>query len=801
MTSVRSLGWLLLLVLHPVLGADLPSPESWFGHTVGADRTLLEWRRVVEYFQALDQVDERVRVDVLGRSTEGRPLIAVFLASADTIRNLDRYRQIQERLADPRRTPEGEAGPLIEDGKTVVMITCSIHSTEVGSTMTAVEYAYRLLAGNTSKNRTILDNTIFILVPSLNPDGVDLVYRWYNKTLGTPFEGTSPPELYQKYIGHDNNRDWYIFSQAETRLVVSRLHNVWHPQIVYDVHQQGPNASRMFVPPWMDPVDPNIDPIIVQLCNAVGATIAADLTARGKTGVVINAMYDFWTPGRHYQAYHGGLRILTESASAKLATPVTIKPDEIREAALGYDPKQPSWNHLEPWLGGEWRVRDIIDYQLIAWESVLHQAAVRRAEFLQAFYRVGQRAVSRTEPYAFIVPAVQRDPGAARVLLETLRFGQVEIERAGASFLAGGNEYPAGTYVIRMQQPYGAFAKTLLEPQRYPELRQYPGGPPKRPYDVTAHTLPLLMGVEVHQMRDRFDAALAPVMRFELSSGLSKTSLSASDTDTWRKVTEAWNLGRHVWRDMATGDFHFQPGSGLKRFKQPRIGLYRSYMPAMDEGWTRWLLEHFGFAYKSVFNPDIWPGRLRRDFDVIVFPSQGEAAIHSGYKPGAMPVDLTGGVGDVGAQALKEFVRSGGTLLFFNASSEYALEWLGLNARDVLDKTSSAEFYAPGSLLNVKFARHPLTLGVPEEQAVWFESGPAFRIPQGSAGRVVGVYPEQGILASGWLLGGEKLAGRAAVVELPVGRGRAVLFGIRPQYRAQSYATFKLFFNGLLLHE
>jgi hypothetical protein len=163
-------------------------------------------------------------------------------------------------------------------------------------------------------------------VPSLNPDGVDIVTRWYRRTLGTPFEGTGPPELYQKYVGHDNNRDWYMFTQKETQLTVAKLHNVWHPQIVYDVHQMGSNAARIFVPPWLDPIEPNIDAILMQESNMIGTAMATDLTAAGQQGVAIHAMYDFWTPSRHYQAFHGGMRILTESASAKLASPITVAP-------------------------------------------------------------------------------------------------------------------------------------------------------------------------------------------------------------------------------------------------------------------------------------------------------------------------------------------------------------------------------------------------------------------------------------------------------------------------------------------
>ena len=468
------------------LAAAVPAPKAHFGHEIGADRTVLDWNKVVAYFRALEKSSDRIRVEELGKSTEGRPFIAAWIAAPETLRRLDHYADIQRRLADPRITPEAQAEKLIAEGKAVVMITCSIHATEIASSHTAVEFAYRLLTQDNPRFRAILQNTIFILVPSLNPDGMDKVAAWYRKTLGTPFEGTAPPELYHKYLGHDNNRDWYIHSQVETQLTIGRLHNVFHPHIVYDVHQQGATASRMFIPPWLDPIEPNVDPILMQETNMIGTAMAADLTTAGKTGVSINSSYDFWTPGRHYQAFHGGMRILTESASARIASPITVAHNELDRSGLGYSAAESSWNHLEPWPGGTWRLADIVDYQLIAYESCLYNAAIHREELLRGFYRVALRQVARKSPWGFVIPARQRDPGATRKLLQTLENGMVEIERA-----------PGGDYVIRMAQPYGGYAKALLERQRYPDLRMYPGGPPRRPYDVTAHTLPLLMGVDV----------------------------------------------------------------------------------------------------------------------------------------------------------------------------------------------------------------------------------------------------------------------------------------------------------------
>ncbi|MBK9166686.1 MAG: peptidase M14 [Bryobacterales bacterium] len=770
------------LLLPLCLGAQVPAPAEYFGHELTADRQLLDWEKVVSYFRELDAASPLIKVEELGTTTEGRPFIAAIISGGRTMQNLQGHIEIQRKLADPRLTPEAHVDALVNDGKAVVMITCSIHSTEVASTHSAVLFAHKLVSSaETAATRQILDNVIFILVPSLNPDGVDIVTNWYRNTLETPFEGTSPPELYHKYVGHDNNRDWYIFSQAETRLAISKLHNVWRPQVVYDVHQQSAYGARLFVPPWLDPVEPNVDPLLVQSMNHFGTGIAMDLTAAGKKGVVVNAIYDFWTPARAYQAFHGGMRILTESASARLATPVTIQPDQLTERALGYSPREASWNHPDPWQGGEWRLRDIVEYQMLAFESCLRQAAMRRESLLRNFYRVQKNQVERQEPYSFVIPAQQRDPGATKRLIDTLVFGMVEVEIESD-----------GSRRVRMQQPYSGFAKALLERQRYPDLREYPGGPPRRPYDVTAHTLPLLMGVDVEvRRRPSGVGAIRP------ATTPPAGRLSASDTDTWPAINRLWSERRQVWRDPKTGDFApEQVSADWKEVKRPRVGLYKSYVPAMDEGWTRWILERMGFAYESVRNSDVVSGNLHERFDVILFPDQPPSTIAGGYKRGTMPDEYTGGLGETGAAALKAFARDGGTLVFLNRSTAWAVEALELPARDTLREKSNREFYAPGSLLNVKLdASHPLAHGLPETIPVWMEHSPAWDIEEGAVAR----YGDRNLLASGWLLGENHLFGRAALADIRQGEGRVILFGMRPQYRAQSYLTMKLLFNALVL--
>ncbi|MCS6816838.1 MAG: M14 family metallopeptidase [Blastocatellia bacterium] len=811
----------------------VPSPREYLGFDIGEDRRLASWPQIVEYFRRLDEASDRMSVVELGRSTEGRPFIMAIISAPSTLARLEEYRQIQKRLADPRGLSESDARALIERGKVVVLITCNIHSTEVASAQTAVEFAWRMVTEDSPRVREILENVILLLIPSLNPDGNQMVYEWYQRTLGTPYEGTSPPWLYHKYVGHDNNRDWYMFTQVETRLTVEKAHNAWHPQIVYDVHQMGALEARIFTPPWIDPIEPNIDPILVQGMNWLGMKMAADLTAEGKKGVVVNAIYDLWTPARCYQCYHGGLRILTESASVRIASPIEIPFERLR-GGRGYDAQRPSWNFPEPWPGGIWRLRDIVDYQLSAFFSLLQTAARHRDHFLWNFYRVGKRAVERKEPpFAFIIPPEQRDPAAARKLIEVLRFGLVEVWRARAAFEADGRTFPAGSLIIPLAQPYGAFAKALLERQRYPDLREYPGGPPKRPYDVTAHTLPLLMGVNVVEITRPFSVPWEPVDRVEEPGGQIVGGKSPHGyvirPEGHREIAALFDLlkrGGRVYRLVDAAAFppgtafipagqealleetarrfsisvqavRERPRGAVLELRMPRVGLYRSYVPSMDEGWTRWVFDQFGIPYENVYDRDIRAGDLRRRFDAIILPDQPLRTILEGHRPGTMPEEYTGGIGEIGVANLRRFAEDGGSVIAFNQASEVILRGMQPQVRDVLAGVSEREFYGPGSILKAEFdPAHPVAFGMERETGIWFEEGPAFEV-SGSA-IVIARYPAGDPLLSGWLLGGERLSGKAALVEVPIGRGRAILFGFRPQYRGQSYATFKTLFNAVL---
>lgn len=770
MNRFRNTGlspWMALagtLLAGPVLAQNIPTPESVLGFVPGTDRKLVEWPVLVDYYRQLAAASPRVRFHELGKTTNGAPFVSLTITSEANMAHLEEIRQTNLRLADPRRiTSAAERDRLLATGKTIVLITSSIHSTEVGGHLSPTIVAWRLATDNSPDTRAILDNTVLLLVPSLNPDGVTIVADWYNRTLGTPAEGSGPPELYHHYVGHDNNRDWYAFTQVETQLTIDSLHNFWHPQIVHDIHQQGQSGSRFFLPPFLDPVEPNIDPLIVEGFNTLGTYMAWELTGQGKKGIVNMATYDAWTPARAYQHHHAGVRVLSETASARLATPIDMPFERLRPGR-GFDAKVSSVNFAEPWPGGHWTLADIVDYQSSGALALLKHAAFNRSVWLANFLRIGERAIAGFDgkwPYAIVIPADQENEAGLSTVLSIMVRGDVEVQRAEAGFTADGVEYPAGTYVIGLHQPYGSFAKALLERQDYPDLRQYPGGPPRPPYDVTAHTLPLLMGIDVAFVDQPFDARLsAPIARPD-----------------------------PVYRYPGVSG-----GGGA------RVGLYQSYQASMDEGWTRWILEQWDIPFSSVHDADVRTGGLRNRYDVIVIPDQSANGIRHGLSASTYPEEYAGGIGDEGVSALRDFVERGGTLVTFNNASRFAVETFDLPVKNVVEGLDAQEFFAPGTLFELDLTPHALTEHMPPTSTAWFQRSPAWEVTDSSAPiTVVGHYPDDPdrVLQSGWVLHPERIAGKAALLEARVGEGRVVLFGFRPQYRAQSIATFPLFFNAL----
>ena len=794
---------------RPLHSPAIPSPKSVLGFTPGDDRTIADWSQITNYFERLDRASDRVVVQTLGQSTLKRPLIVAFVSARENILALEKYKDIQQQLADPRRVTQTlQRDRLIADGKVVVAISCSIHSTEIVASQMSMQLAYELASAQDADTREILQNTILLLIPSPNPDGIDIVANWYRKTLGTPYEGKEPPELYHHYAGHDDNRDWFMLNLKETQLISRLLWQEWFPQIVYDVHQQGSNGSRFFIPPFYDPPNPNIAPLLLRQVGLIGHKVAADLQAAGFKGVLTNALYDTWWHGGFRTApyFHNSIGILSEAASARLMTPSTVSSEQLaRSSTRGMrNATDATTNFPDPWQPGMWRPRQIMDMEMIASRAVLSMAAKFRASYLTNFFELGKKNIEQPskpdQPIAYLIPAGQaRDEAVAKLLalligqgIEVYRldqelhvaFGPQMLQRTNSASEKLGTyrtivaqstamqEVPLGSYIIFLAQPQRTNISALFEPQIYPN-RLTAQGEAERPYDVAGWTLPLQMGV---------DAPAITAIR---------------ETVNQRKLTRITQANQ-VRADLALALQNGDKSPIKNPVRQPvRVGIYKASMGNMDEGWTRFVFDTFNVPYSSTRDAEIRQGALNSKYDVLVLPSQRRADNLSGNPDSSVPEEPTGGMTDAGVNNLKEFVSNGGTLICFDGGCNLPIKQFKLPVRNVLDGVKSSEFYCPGSIVALEVDnKSPLAFNLPNKLPAYFINSSAFAAT-GDGVRVVARYAKENVLLSGWLLGEDRLRGQIALAEVPLGKGRVVLFAFRPQHRGQAWATLPFIWNAL----
>ncbi len=791
---LRRLFFQLIYLSAFAAAASVPTPKEHLGYTPGDDYKLADYADVTGYFRKLAVASDRIRLEEFGRSANGKPMLMAYISSAGNLKHLDRWKQISRTLALGRATAE-EAQTLSRAGRAIVWIDSGLHASEVAPVQHSFDLAYRMITQEDEETRLIRDRVILLQIPVINPDGLDMVAHWYRNNVGSPYELAPLPSLYQKYAGHDNNRDWFMMNLEETRHVSRLLFAEWFPQIVYNQHQAPAFPARIFVPPYAEPLNPNIPAAVMEGINGIGSAIKERFAREGKTGVISYTGYDAWWNGglRSVPAFHNMHGILTETALFGYATPGQYKLKDLPERfSNGISTKEPSVFYERPWLGGKWGVRDAIDYMLTADWAILELAATRSQQYLYKSWDMANAAIDAGrsgKPYAYVVPAQQWDASAAVDLLRRLSLGGVEVQRASAAFQANGKDYAAGTYVVPVAQAFRAYLIDLLEPQKYPELRTGITGPTKRPYDVAGWTLPMSMGVTVDRVDTPFQASLEAVTRFE-------TPASAA-------------------QDPRQNAYYFS----LAERRKPRVALYEPYTGNIDTGWTEYLLDEFKIAHKTIHNADFTTGELTGRFDSIILASQSVNSILHGTRTGEAagrdrsPGDqlalqrpeFTGGIGVQGLAKLEAFVRQGGTLIAFDEAAGLPVQFFPLPVRPLLSGAENSSYYSPGSIIRIQVdTTHPLAAGMPKEAFAFTTGGQAWDISlfkEFNAGerevRSVARYAGSDLLASGWISGERAVLGKHILLEARHGKGRVILFGFRPQFRGQTSGTFKFILNAI----
>jgi len=842
-------------------------PEEFFGFKIGEDRKLARWDRIVEYYYKVASESNRVKVIEMGKTPGGNSFIVAFISSPENMERLERIREISCKLANPDKPLEREElEKLVSEGRAVVVITNSIHATEVGGTQTSIELLYRLASSNDEETLKILENVVVILFPSFNPDGQVMVVDYYNKYLGTEYEGTPLPWLYHTYCGHDNNRDAYMLNLVESRFFAKIAYHDWCPQVYIDHHHMGSYGARFFLSPEMDPIYPDVDPITWRETQFLGTYAATRLEMEGIRGVETGAPFtpDFVSAFQTIAYFMNIVGILTESASAKIATPIYIHPHQLRGYGRGRFADRPYMNYPNPWPGGWWRLSDIVRQQLLSSIAILYAVAINREMFLRNAYLKALRNIERglrEPPYGFIIPEGGHDPLTTLKLIDLLLKLGVKIYRVLEPIKAGSVIYPEGSYLVPLSQPRRPLAKRLLERYLYPDIdvTRDKDGKPVRPYDIATDTVADFMGVTVIEVTEPISAKIAqissvapPAVRLEKAHGYV---IDPRLNDSYRVVNRLLAAGVKIWRfrdGIEAGGVEIPPGAfyvedsgntydllleaasqvGVQpiavnrdllasypnhyEVKMLRIGIYQRYYGGnMEEGWTRYVLDNYGYQYTIIRDDVIKSGKLREYVDTIVFPDDtlpmmvGEnieeemsKRLKRPFKLPPYPPEYRSGFGKEGIQRLKEFVESGGEIIMMGSAVELAYKGLGLAVRDLTEEiTDTRQFFCPGSMLRaVVNMEHPLGYGMPRIAYIMLVDKPVLEvIPSHNNEDYVSVvtYPERDILRSGWLIGENILSRKPALIEARVGKGRALLYGFRPIFRAQTHGTFKLFFNAL----
>ncbi len=858
--------FLFLLIINIALPAQdiIPPPEKFFGFVPGSDRNLFNYEKLIDYLEIVDQGSERMEIRKVGESPMGKPMYIAFISSPQNIQNLDRLREINEQLAINADLQREEQSKMIDEGRVFVMATLSMHSGEVGPAQSAPLTAYELCTTEDPVKKAWLDQVVYMMIPNHNPDGMNMVVDYYQKTKGTKYEGASLPGVYHKYVGHDNNRDFVILSQKDTKVIADIYNNTWYPQVFVEKHQMGSTGTRYFVPPNHDPIAINVDEGIWNWTGIFGAGLMKDLTGEDLTGVSQHYLFDDYWPGSTETCiWKNVIGFLTECASVKYATPVFIEPTELSVRGKGLSEYKKSINMPDPWPGGWWRLKDIVEYELVSVESILKTAGTHREDILKFRNDLCKKQVElgkTSAPYHYVMPRKQHDQSELADLVNLLMEHGINVYTLNSDVREDNMHFSKGDIVIPLSQPYRAFVKEVMEKQDYPVRHYTPGGEIIKPYDITTWSLPLHNGVksfELNQYIKEIDEHLIPVKEkfrlFEAPGDSEYLVFPLNLNDSYQaafhassKNIKVFTLSKAVMLDgiecqkgsfvlenkqnqkmravldeCAVSPLETNEDLELQEFTVSEIALVESWFHDMDAGWTRFVLDSYHIPF-DVLRPADFKSVDLSKYDVIIFPDENKSVLMEGkYKSGSSyyvtsyAPEYAKGMEKEGLKRLMKYINEGGNIISWGQStalfeglqtievSEEEKEEFQLPFRDISEDLRKKGLYCPGSLIRMKVTSdHPITRGMPEECGIFYRGRPLFRtsVPNFDMNRrVLGTIPEEEILMSGYCENQELLENKPILLWMKKGEGQMVLMGFNPQFRSSTHVTYKLLFNSLLL--
>lgn len=779
--------------------SQIETPQEFFGFAPGSDFHMIRWDRLCEYYRLLDSRSDRILVREVGKSSEGNPFLMIWVSSAENLRNLEYYRSVSLKMADPRELTEQEIDRLAQSGKAVCMQTYGLHSNEVGGPQAVPELLYRLVTAESGKLKKILDNVIFIVAPCCEPDGEIIFTDWYEKYLGTPFEGCCSPYLRHNWAGHSNARDAVRESVAESRYINDVLIRDWKPQAVQDHHHQYPYENRMSIAPMSDPIYEPMSPLVLREQHVYGAVMAQALSDAGRRGIVSGEeRYPFSPITTLYSnaLLHNSCGMLTESADAYIATPAYVHREQIRGT------REACTKCPDPWEGGEWHLSDIVDQMQIASLALLECMAQDPAGILR---RMAQKALEQSArgrnsaEKAYLIQPHQHDPSVLDLFLKLLKKQCIDFYAADCSFVANGRAYPKGTVVVPLDQPNYAAAVSMLA------IEPYPTGSYNLNSDGSVNIFhgdkanvctALCMGIAAEPAMESIDPEILTNYRFAPCP--DAFPLSARENISYRTVNRMLAEGKGIWR-RADGDFLDVPDGKSLPICRARVGLFKNSKTGnAHHGFANNLLCRYAFDYRIVMDTELRTGEVLGDIDVLILPGDTPEELSSGdFIPKGFPPEYRSGLGAKGAEALRKFVERGGRLLVFEASCLYVNELFELGLQNASEGLSPAAYMTAGSALRAHGSGDPLLYGMPSSFTLTHCDSPVL-LPTDYTGKICTVarYADKDhVYVNGCMRGEEVIANTPAVMRARVGAGEILLYSFMPHYLLQQDSTFKLIFN------